>query len=91
MGKIDHSEYKRRQAEILNKLHYENVAHLGQTHASNDSHVLEATKALNELFLEVVGEDVTKWVEATPSQRTVAESTNDLRASIRQTVTGEVK
>lgn len=39
---------------ILNKLHFENLAHIGQTHSSDDIHVLEAEKAIRQ----AVGEEM---------------------------------
>lgn len=39
---------------------------------------------LYKAVMEVIGEDEHEWIEATPSQRTVAESLNQLRQSQRQ-------
>ena len=43
----------------------------------------QAEREAHTLIEEAIGENETKWIEATPSQRTVAESRNALRAELR--------
>jgi hypothetical protein len=44
--------------EILNKLHWENIAHINGSHSSNDVHVQEAKQAIQALIEDIIGEDL---------------------------------
>lgn len=48
--------------QVLNELHFENIAHINGSHASDDSHVVKAEQALKDILMECVGEDDNKEV-----------------------------
>lgn len=80
---INHSTYKQRRDEIIGKI-MDFASSLGEAGAAPK----EAAQKLDELFLEVVGEDE---VELSHVNTILPQLHNEVKASIRQVITGETK
>lgn len=75
--------------KALNELHFTSIAHITQSHASNDTHVKEAKKAILTDLLEIINEDENSQVEeqhASPQPTIDEHYRNQLRQELRDKV-----